>query len=1604
MSNEKNGRKNGKVNGHAAHVEIPESEAPVRATDDLTDVSLPSSAYDDPAAFLSVVKTLRGSRIMVTGVTGFLAKVYVSMLLRYHPDIEQLYVLIRGQKTRTAEDRFFDEVVSSPVFDPLRDIYGVGFDAFLHEKVTVLHGDITHTHMGLPEEEARALSSALDVFVNSAGLTNFNPNLENALRINTMSSKYILDFIKLGGSRAKLLQVSTAFVAGATQKPTSEILPTPDVFPTVDELGVELDPIREIKDCLAMIEHAKVLSTDQERQTTFLHAARETLRKENRLADEDALKREIDNERQDWIKRHLSQEGRRRAAHWGWVNIYTYTKSLGERLLVEKAEDVEYTIFRPAIIESSVSYPFPGWNEGMNTTAPIMFLIHKGHRFIPTRPDIRIDIVPVDWVTGLMLGMTAALMNGVHEKVYHCGTSDRNPMTIPRIVELCALASRQIHDKKVGVPAWKKLVMKSMDSITVDEDTFNRQSIPGFNRVAKSMGGMLDRLPMKQMGAVGKALTTVRHEAKKVEKLTATGEKIFELFMPFIHDNKYVFLAKNSLKLSEMLHPAERDLYGCVVENLDWRHYWLKVHTPGLEKWVFPNLEAKLKGDPRESYTYKDLVELFDSSTTNFANRTALQHHRDGQIVERYTYAQLKERAERAAAFLGGMGIGPGSAVLLLGENRPQWGMIYFGILKAGAIAVPVDAESNAKQVANLVRSCRAHAVVLSQEVFERMGHEVQELIAAEGFPTRVMTHEQLLTLALPAPADIIPEDAPRTTEDTNLASLIFTSGTTGDPKGVMLSHKNFTSLLSSLDGTFRITENDGFLSVLPLHHTFEFSAGFLMPLSKGAAITYLDELNGDELRSAMKATRVTALIGVPALWQLLHRSIKQRVDSTGPTAKLVFENLLALNQNLRKRSGVNAGPLVFGAVHRAFGNHIKYLISGGASLPEDVLEAFNALGFDIYEGYGLTEAAPVLTVSRPQDGLKPGSVGKPIPHVEVEIFQPDENGVGEIIARGPNVMMGYLDREEDTREALDEGWLHTGDLGTIDEKGRLTIVGRRKEVIVTAGGKNVYPDELEDIYGKAPGVLELAIVGLPDGRGSERVACLVRPDVPEEATPEDVAELRKSIREWVRVEGLRGTQHTRIQVLRFWDEVFPRTSTRKVKRREIIEIIERLLGAEEAAVDTGTSDKAWSWLESAIATLAGKDVSKIHFQTHLVDDLGFDSLMFVELVSILESKNLHISAQALSQHETIGALREALENSSQSEQTALVVAPKSTSERVETIPIPDVVAKFGRQALHKAQMKSYGTYFDVDVSGRANIPWHNPNCIVIANHSSHLDMGLVKFALGDFGRDIRALAAADYFFSNKIRKTYFKNFSNLIPVERAGTPDVALKGALDALEQGETVLMFPEGTRASDGKLRKFRRGLGFMVATQHVDILPVWIEGTHRALPKGQTLPSLTSRRLKVRIGQPLRASELVKQSNGATGNELWDFIAEQAYESMVALRDIGIKRGEEATLEPLFSELNQKFEKDQLDQPVTYYFTLGNSDEQKWSIVVNATDCTIYMGKPKGGAADCVVKTSPEIFRKIVQEKYVPSFDEFMNGTIKTNSPDLLARFGSVFRLQG
>ncbi|MGH9959172.1 MAG: AMP-binding protein, partial [Pyrinomonadaceae bacterium] len=627
----------------------------------------------------------------------------------------------------------------------------------------------------------------------------------------------------------------------------------------------------------------------------------------------------------------------------------------------------------------------------------------------------------------------------------------------------------------------------------VSTKRFESTSIPMVNTAAKKASSLLDRArPRWGGGRVVEAIDLVKTSVDRVEEITRETTDAFEMFRPFTMDNAYVFRSDNVRSLFDRIRHDEQSLLTWNPETFDWYDYWLNVHLPGLKKWVFPTLEEDMRAQPKRIYTYRDLVELFETSTKRHATRVAMRIERDGR-KEQYTYADLRELATRAAAFFADEGIKQGDRVMLFSHNAPEWGMTYFGVLKAGASCIPVDPESSTEEVINFARAGAAAAIVLSKKL-ELEHSDLRQRLAEENLTQRVWLFEDVFALPDEQTEDQRIALLPRKVQSQSVASLIFTSGTTGRPKGVMLSHRNLTSMVSMLSSVFDMSTRDGVLSVLPLHHTFEFSTGFLTPLSRGAQITYLPDLTSDALARAIKNGHVTGMVGVPALWELLHRRIKnklrERSDWIGKTA----DGLIRANAWIREKTPLNLGPFIFYPIHEGLGGRIRYFISGGSALNEKIQQDFQGLGFTILEGYGLTEASPVLTVTRPENRMLTGSVGKPLPGVQVKIAEPDDSGVGEVIARGPNVMLGYYDDEEATRNALVERWLYTGDLGKIDDDGNLYLVGRSKEIIVDTNGKNVYPDELEELYLDSPYVKELSIVGLADGIG-EKVACLVVAD-----------------------------------------------------------------------------------------------------------------------------------------------------------------------------------------------------------------------------------------------------------------------------------------------------------------------------------------------------------------------------------------------------------------------------------------------------------------------------------------------------------------------------
>jgi long-chain acyl-CoA synthetase len=1440
------------------------------------------------ASGLSASEIFRGRNLFILGSTGFVGKVLLSMLLDRFPDIGRAYVMVRRGSGTDSEARFWQSVVTSPAFDPLRDRYGgaEGLAAVLRQKVVVVDGDITEPNLGLSEAEAEKVAKDIDVLINSSGRVTFNPPLESALRTNVEGTKNVIAFAKRM-RRPALIHTSTCFVAGNRSGDVWEDEELDGYFPRHKELsGTKFSVEQEISDSAAGAVRIRQLADDAQVLARLRQEARARLREENRDPDdESALKLAVARARKEWIRSEMTKQGVERAAAWGWPNIYTYTKSMGDQLVVRETGIVR-AIVRPAIVESAVAYPFRGWNEGFTTSAPLVYLALKGQNTLPVSPKLILDVVPVDHVVSAMLMVAAQAIVEQPKLVFQLSSGDLNPMYMDRVTTLTGLYKRKrFRDKETGNRFVNELAAR-MEFRPVTQEHFDKFSLPRFNRVAKEISKTLGKIrPGWGAGRFTAVVDRVKKGFDEMDRVTTEAAENIELFRPFIFENAYVFRADNIRALRDRMPAEDQAKLTWGPEKLDLYDYWMNIHFPGLARWVLPELDETYASKPKQVYSYHDLLELFDTTTKLHATRTALRIERNKRD-EIYSYADLQELASRVGIFLLGAGVASGDRIMLWAKNCPEWSMAYFGVLKAAATVVPVDRELKVAELVNVARASGAVGLLIGDDLLDKEGDALAAAFAEAGLTTKLWPFSETFTLPDLA---VEKERGAKLTRRANpdaLASLIFTSGTTGKPKGVMLTHRNFTFMVSELSKIFEFGVNDGMLSVLPLHHTFEFATGLLVPLAHGAQVTYLTELTGELISSTLKQGRVTAIVGVPALWDLLRRRLFQRFADKSPVLEGFMKVLAAANFELRSRTGFDLGILVFLPVHEGFGGRIRYLISGGSALPVDVMKAFYGMGFNFFEGYGLTETAPVLSVTSPKEKPIAGSVGRPLPGIEVKIAEPDgATGVGEVIARGRNVMAGYWENESATAEAIRDGWFHTGDLGRFDEKGNLYLVGRSKDVIVDANGKNVYPDEIEELYGDNPFIKELSVVGVPDGIG-EQIACAVVPDLehdPALSRPDIEAKIEEHFRKvsadlpiWKRVRGLH-----------FWTEDLPKTAKRSVKRREVAAEIARLRKkAEETkgALAVASSDRGQvGWLLDTIATVSGRKRADVQLGSRF-GELGFDSLMYAELSSALESAGAVLPESVdVTTLGTVAELQELLARGPVA--AARKRAAGSATEEDGEIHIPSPVSAAGKRGLALAQRLFYERVLETKVKGKTHIPQHT-SFIVAANHASHLDMGAIKVALGDAGKDLASMAAADYFFRNRYRRAYFKHFTNLVPMERSGSIRKSMDTTHEVLRRGRSMVVFPEGTRSVTGELAEFLPSLGYLALRAEVGILPAHIAGSFESLPKGTAIPR--ARELTVSFGPFLSFDWLATLTKGLSAQESWRLVAAFTQRVVENLRD--------------------------------------------------------------------------------------------------------------------
>src|SRR6476469_9662591 len=629
---------------------------------------------------LSPTEIYQDRKIFLIGSTGFLGKVTLSMLLHRFPNVGKVYVTVRARSQEESEARFWNNIITAPPFDPLRERYGSALEGFVRDKIIVRGGDIGETNVGYSEEEAQAIADDIDIVINSAGNVTFNPTLESGLRTNVVGTQNVIAFARRM-KRPTLVHVSTCFVAGNRSGAVWEADSVLGYFPRKPEMsGVEFSVDQEIRDCAKLADRVREEARDAMMVARFRELARKRLNEEGRDVDDpDALGLAVARERKVWTRTRLTELGVERSAFWGWPNIYTYTKSLGEQLVAAETGIVR-SIVRPSIVESAQSYPFPGWNEGFTTTAPIIFLVLKGQVKIPASEKLILDITPVDQVSSVMLAVTAQACVEQPALVHQTATGDSNPNNMDRIIGLVGLYKRKhFQDKESGFKLANQIAAR-MEPRPVSTSTFEKLSVPMFNSAAKKAASLLERArPKWGGGRAAEVIDRLKSGVDRVEELTHETSEAFDMFRPFTIENAYIFRSDNVRALFARLRDDEQELLNWSPEKIDWYDYWLNKHLPGLKKWVFPTLEEDMRAQPKRIYTYRDLIELFETSTKRHATRVAMRIERDGR-KEQYTYADLRELATRAAGFFAGEGIKQTDRVMLVSPNAPEWGMTYFGV------------------------------------------------------------------------------------------------------------------------------------------------------------------------------------------------------------------------------------------------------------------------------------------------------------------------------------------------------------------------------------------------------------------------------------------------------------------------------------------------------------------------------------------------------------------------------------------------------------------------------------------------------------------------------------------------------------------------------------------------------------------------------------------------------------------------------------------------------------------------------------------------------------------------------------------------------------
>ena len=1423
---------------------------------------------------------LTGKTIFLTGATGFLGQPLIEKILFSAPRVGRIYALIRPTKRLSGaviavRQRLERELYTSSALDRLRGIYGDKLLAFLKEKLLAVAGDISREDMGIAVEELERLKEEVDLVINCAAVVSFDAPLDEALSMNVVAAGRVAEFAASCRS-AVLVHVSTAYVNGATHKNPTETTyhrapeETTEPFPP----GYFTDVGRDIAHVKSIIEgvYKEATTPAQEREftLTLLKETRQKKRKRPRRRDR------LERFRKMWIQDRLTQGGMVWARERGWNDTYTYTKALGEQQVLAHRQEVPTVILRPSIIESGLFEPCPGWLDGLRMADPLIAAIGKGRlKSLPLDPDVLLDLVPVDVVVNALLASLPRVARDGGVQVYQVATSSKNPITLGELYDLIFNYFKKypMLDKR-GRP----ILIRRLRFL--NPATFRLQ-----HRVKTAQLYTAERT-LERLSV----FETTKKVRRRISAAKLANQKLYyygEIYEPYLNLDCQ-FRVEQTAALFESLLPEEKKRFNFDVTRINWRHYIQNVHIPGVKKFILKiegagTMELETAAAQLPATTINELV---DRGSEEHGFRVALQIERKGKWI-RYSYADLRKFALEIGARLRGHGLRKGDRVVLFSENQPEWGVAYLGAVRNGLTVVPIDAQTWQTEAWSIAAFTEAKAILASEKCFSRLTEERLGDNEASETPVLLLNvNEHCRTFARSDLPRSCPEgaseqenqDFPEVSPD-DPASIIFTTGTMVDPRGAVHTHRNFLTNLAGVNKNLPVHSEDALLSVLPLYHALEFTCGFLMPISGGAKVTYATTLKPRVILETIRRTGTTCMLGVPTLYALLRDYLERKVLRASRST--FRSNLMAtskqISRSVERRFGHNIGRQLFSKVHQEFGGGIRVFVSGGSTLGEDLFEDFKALGMPIYEGYGLTETAPVLTVN-PLNRARVRSAGRPLPGVEVRLDHPDKHGVGEIVVRSPSLMSGYFRNNAANRAVMEDDWFHTGDLGWVDIDGYIYITGRIKDVIVTGAGKNVYPIDLEAIYRDIPGVREIGVVGIPKGL-TEEIHAVIRARPRASETPSTTeAAIQKEIRQLAR----ELPSYHRLQQVHFWPEGLPKTDSSEFDRPALRRLLLRQLKESrkrEIRRGGGGTTKASpeSLLIAELSRISSLPESSIHRATDLYADLGLDSLQAIELLLFAEeSLGVSIPDDEAGQLTKVGELFDAaraLEEAGEGERVA-EVGPSSTLSLQE------------KRGLDRALLRcSFGTaravlnsWFGLHVTNGEAVPIGRPY-ILAANHSSHLDTGAVVAALAhskslDEALRLHVLGARDYFFASRLQGWLVSKLLNVVPIERHENSLASLKLVRGILSAGEPILIYPEGTRSRTGELQEFKAGLGLIAWEMQVPVIPVAIAGTHAALPAGRSWPSRSP--IQVVFGEPVAMEQYRAHLEEPSRDELYRRIA--------------------------------------------------------------------------------------------------------------------------------